>query len=70
MVKYLLDSDIAIAILRDKKDSTGLRQKVLSVRIDNCFMSEIATKEHPQIYSEARKHFLNRLGNLSTTWTC
>ena len=45
MVKYLLDSDIAITILRDKKDSTGLRQKVLSVGIGNCFMSEIALAE-------------------------
>lgn len=45
MVKYLLDSDIAITILRDKKDRTGLRQKVLSVGIDNCFISEISLAE-------------------------
>lgn len=45
MVKYLLDSDIAITILRDKKDRAGLRQKVLSVGIDNCFISEISLAE-------------------------
>jgi len=43
--KYLLDSDIVIAMLRDGKDVSGLRRKALSVGLDNCYISAISLSE-------------------------
>lgn len=47
---YLLDSDILIAMLRDRTDSTGLRSKALQVGLENCYVSVISLAE---LYSGA-----------------
>lgn len=43
--KYLLDSDILIALLRDRTDKYGLRQKVLNAGVNNCYVSSISLSE-------------------------
>ncbi len=43
--KYLIDSDILIAMLRDKKGTTGLRQKALDVGLQNCYISSVSVAE-------------------------
>jgi len=43
--RYLLDSDILIALLRDKGDTTGLRSKALERGLDNCYVSAISIAE-------------------------
>lgn len=43
--KYLLDSDILIAMLRDRGDTTGLRSKALQAGLENCFVSSISMAE-------------------------
>lgn len=43
--KYLLDSDILIAMLRDRRDTTGLRSKALQAGLENCFVSSISMAE-------------------------
>lgn len=48
--KYLLDSDILIAMLRDRGDTTGLRSRALQAGLDNCFVSSISMAE---LYSGA-----------------
>ena len=51
MVKrYLLDTDILIAMLRDRTDRTGLRAKALRVGLEHCFVSSISLAE---LYSGA-----------------
>ena len=47
---FLLDSDILIAMLRDRSDKTGLRSKALSVGLENCYVSAISVAE---LYSGA-----------------
>ena len=42
MNKYLLDTDICIYFL---KGMYGLNDKIVSVGIDNCFISEITVAE-------------------------
>ena len=48
--KYLLDSDILIAMLRDRGDTTGLRSKALQAGLENCSVSSISMAE---LYSGA-----------------
>lgn len=48
--KYLIDTDILIAMLRDKGDSTGLRSHALEVGLVNCFVSSVTLAE---LYSGA-----------------
>lgn len=48
--KYLLDTDILIAMLRDKGDKTGLRGKALEAGLENCFVSAVSLAE---LYSGA-----------------
>jgi tRNA(fMet)-specific endonuclease VapC len=43
--KYLIDSDILIAMLRDTGDKTGLRRKALEVGLQNCYVSSISLAE-------------------------
>lgn len=43
--RYLIDSDIIIAMLRDRTDKSGLRQKALNVGLDNCYVSSITVAE-------------------------
>ena len=43
--KYLLDSDTLIAMLRDVKGHTGLRQRALNVGLDKCYVSAISLAE-------------------------
>lgn len=43
--KYLLDSDILIAMLRDRSDKSGLRSKALNVGLDNCYVSAVSVSE-------------------------
>lgn len=43
--RYLLDSDILIAILRDRSDKSGLRSKALQVGLENCFISAVSVAE-------------------------
>lgn len=43
--KYLLDSDILIAMLRDRTGNTGLRQKALNVGLQNCYVSSLSIAE-------------------------
>ena len=44
-VKYLIDSDILIAMLRDTGDRTGLRAKALEVGLQNCYVSAVSLAE-------------------------
>jgi len=48
--KYLIDTDILITMLRDKRDSTGLRSRALRVGLENCYISAISLAE---LYSGA-----------------
>lgn len=48
--KYLIDSDILIAMLRDKGDTTGLRSRALRAGLENCYVSAISLSE---LYSGA-----------------
>ncbi len=43
--KYLLDSDILIAMLRDRAGRSGLRQKALEVGLQNCYVSSVSLAE-------------------------
>lgn len=43
--KYLLDTDILIAMLRDRGDRTGLRSKALKAGLENCFVSAVSLAE-------------------------
>ncbi|MCQ2130693.1 MAG: type II toxin-antitoxin system VapC family toxin [Bacteroidales bacterium] len=43
--KYLLDSDVLIAMLRDRKDFSGIRRKILNVGIDRCCCSAVSVAE-------------------------
>lgn len=43
--KYILDSDTLIAMLRDRKDITGIRSRILNVGIDKCCCSSISIAE-------------------------
>lgn len=43
--KYLIDSDILIALLRDREGKTGLRQKALDMGLQNCYVSSISLAE-------------------------
>lgn len=45
MVRYLIDSDILISMLRDTSGKTGLRQKALEVGLQNCYISSISLAE-------------------------
>ena len=38
-VRYMIDSDILIAMLRDISGATGLRQRALDVGLQNCYAS-------------------------------
>ena len=44
-VKYLIDSDILIAMLRDTGDRTGLRAKALEAGLQNCYVSSVSLAE-------------------------
>lgn len=44
-IKYLIDSDILIAMLRDRSGKTGLRQKLLEIGLQNCYVSSISLSE-------------------------
>jgi len=48
--KYLLDTDILIAMLRDRTDRTGLRGKALEAGLENCYVSAVSLAE---LYSGA-----------------
>jgi tRNA(fMet)-specific endonuclease VapC len=43
--RYLIDSDILIAMLRDTGGKTGLRRKALEVGLQNCYVSSISLAE-------------------------
>lgn len=43
--RYLIDSDILITMLRDRKDESGLRQKALRIGLQNCYVSSISLAE-------------------------
>ena len=43
--KYLIDSDILIALLRDADNRTGLRQKAMNVGLQNCYVSALSLAE-------------------------
>lgn len=47
---YLIDTDILIAMLRDRGDTTGLRSRALRVGLDNCYVSAVSLAE---LYSGA-----------------
>lgn len=44
-VKYLIDSDILIAMLRDISGATGLRQRALDAGLQNCYVSSLSIAE-------------------------
>ena len=43
--KYLIDTDILIAMLRDAGDRTGLRGRALEVGLQNCYVSSVSLAE-------------------------
>lgn len=43
--QYLLDSDILIAMLRDRTDKTGIRRRILNAGIENCHCSAVSLSE-------------------------
>lgn len=43
--KYLLDTDILITMIRDRKGESGLRQKALDVGLQNCYVSSVSLAE-------------------------
>ncbi len=43
--KYLIDTDILIAMLRDVGDGTGLRGRALKVGLQNCYVSSVSLAE-------------------------
>ena len=47
MAKYLLDTNICISLLKDKY---GIREKILDVSFEKCYVSEIMIAEVTHIY--------------------
>lgn len=50
MAKYLLDTNICISLLKDKY---GIREKVLDVSFEKCYVSEVTIAE--LYYGAAKK---------------
>jgi len=44
-IKYLIDKDILVTMIRDRRDSTGLRSRALQVGLANCYVSAISIAE-------------------------